>query len=122
MKIKIPKKVKLAGVPVEIITVDDVTKLPSEGYFEMDNGKILKVEEGLTEGMIAFHVVEHSGPVIYLDKRSKGEFLTNVFLHELVHAMFSQLAQEELNNNEILVQGLANLLQEVIPQIVDNGK
>jgi hypothetical protein len=58
-----------------------------------------------------------AGSEIILDRRSEGDFLENVFLHELVHTMLNHLGQEGASGDEALVQGLTNMLHEVIPQI-----
>lgn len=99
-KIKIPKKVKIGGVNTNINYTNNLIE---------------------TAGVVALFSCYDGGPNITLGKKVEGreDFLHNAFIHELIHAMLYQLGETELNSNEVLVQSLANLLQEVIPQITE---
>lgn len=80
---------------------------------------LIKYVEGKIENDLEYGTYEASSNDVSINIDSSLEnvdLFTNVFYHELVHAMLHQMGADE-TNNELFVQSLANMLQQVIPQI-----
>lgn len=72
-----------------------------------------KIDRETHEGYHGFHVYSGNERRIIIDPSLTGDNLKNVFFHEIVHAILYQIGADEENENEMLVQGLANEIQKL---------
>lgn len=53
----------------------------------------------------------------YKNKEMNNDHLFELYVHELIHAMFDKLGYEEINEDEKLIKGFSNLLVQVLKQL-----
>lgn len=61
-----------------------------------------------------FGEINYVDQTIKLEKGLSEEKKLNVLLHEIIHAVFEQLNFEKENENEHLIQSLANALYQIL--------
>lgn len=90
---KIPKKIKIGNITYDV-KFDNFEDEPDA---------------------LGFHDITTKGGVIKLNKTLKGEILENVFFHELCHGILYQIGGD--HDNELLVQSMANMVQQTFEQL-----
>lgn len=89
------KEIKIMGIPFKIV----------------EKPVVCKGENGLTRGVIDF-----SNDTIEIDEELSPERKEQVLIHEILHAIFDLIGDEELAKDEKTVQSLSAALHCVIKE------
>ena len=94
----IPEQVDILGIPYHVKFVPVVDK------HEYSYGQI-----------------DHVRQEILIDEELTQQRRLQVYWHEVVHGIFSQLAREELHQDEVLVQSMAIALHQLVEQATSSS-
>lgn len=89
------KEIKIMGIPFKIV----------------EKPVVCKGESGLTRGAVDF-----SNDTIEIDEELTPERKEQVLIHEILHAIFDSIGDEELTKDEKTVQSLSAALHCVIKE------
>jgi len=93
---KIPKSIKIGWRKYKVVYVKDLQD---------------------AEGNDLLGQINYNANVIRLESNHISEDYGNVvFLHEVVHGLFNSLGLNEQNNNEDIVDGLSEIMYQVIKE------